>query len=84
MLLRREALLARERAEILLPSLSEDLADMLSLLCLCPAYISRLVLRSVCGSWEAEGRQECTLIGSGRLRSSAASACSMLLLFAGS
>lgn len=34
---------------------------------------SRLVLRSVCGSWEAEGRQECILIGSGRLRSSAAS-----------
>lgn len=39
MLLRREALLARERADISLISLSEDLADMLSLLRLRSAYI---------------------------------------------
>lgn len=39
MLLRREALLARERADTSLISLSDDLADMLSLLRLCSAYI---------------------------------------------
>lgn len=39
MLLRREALLARERADPLLISLSVDLADILSLLRLCSAYI---------------------------------------------
>lgn len=39
MLLRREALLARERADASLISLSDDLADMLSLLRLCSAYI---------------------------------------------